>query len=202
MALLIDGYNLLHVTGIFGRDPGPGSLERSRQALLNFLAASIDPNELGQAAIVFDAPAGLPQTIDHRGLTVHYARNYADADAMLEELIAQHPTPRRLTVVSSDHRVQRAARRRKASPVDSERWYSELMARRRQRGQSAETPQKRDAVLDPVEVAYWLEQFAEPPESVRPPSLLTEQSDERSSESANPFPPGYGEDLLDENDSC
>ena len=32
----------------------------------------------------------------------------------IEELIRKESAPRRLTVVSSDHRVQRAARRRKA----------------------------------------------------------------------------------------
>ena len=31
MALVIDGYNLLHASGILGRGIGPGSLERSRR---------------------------------------------------------------------------------------------------------------------------------------------------------------------------
>jgi len=39
MALLIDGYNLLHV---FGTGRGPGGFQRSREALIGFLAASID----------------------------------------------------------------------------------------------------------------------------------------------------------------
>ncbi len=43
MALLIDGYNLMHVAGIVGRGVGPGGLERSRLALLNFLAESLEP---------------------------------------------------------------------------------------------------------------------------------------------------------------
>ena len=63
MALLIDGYNLLHATGIFGLcqeddarharrlevvHPGPSSFQRSREALLRFLAASIEPDELSR----------------------------------------------------------------------------------------------------------------------------------------------------------
>ena len=35
MPLLIDGYNLLHATGILGRGRGHGWLARSREALLN-----------------------------------------------------------------------------------------------------------------------------------------------------------------------
>ena len=59
MALLIDGYNLLNVTGIFAQ-AGPGTeLHRTRVALLNFLAASINQRERKATTIVFDA-AGAP----------------------------------------------------------------------------------------------------------------------------------------------
>jgi len=64
MSLLIDGYNLLHVTGIIGRGVGPGTLQRGRLALVNFVAESLDPEELPHTTIVFDAhdaPAGLPK---------------------------------------------------------------------------------------------------------------------------------------------
>jgi hypothetical protein len=53
MSLLIDGYNLLHVTGIVGR-AGSG-LQGSRNALLRFLAAAIEPDDLAETTIVFDA---------------------------------------------------------------------------------------------------------------------------------------------------
>ena len=46
MSLLIDGYNLLNAVGILGRGVGPGSLERSRLALLNFLAESLAAEEV------------------------------------------------------------------------------------------------------------------------------------------------------------
>lgn len=134
MAMLIDGYNLLHVTGIFGRGRGPGSLERSRNALLNFVAAAVDPAELPQTTVVFDAkdaPPGLPRTVTHRGITVHFAAEFEEADDLLEELIRTEPSPRKLLVVSSDHRVQRAAKRRRAATIDSDVWYDEAKRRRR-----------------------------------------------------------------------
>jgi predicted RNA-binding protein with PIN domain len=108
VALIIDGYNLLHVTGLFGR--GKASLEASRQALLGFLAAAVEPAELAATIVIFDAaaaPPGLPDRYVIHGIDVRFARGYESADALLEELIAAHPTPRKLTVVSSDHRVQR-----------------------------------------------------------------------------------------------
>ncbi len=210
MAVLIDGYNLLHVTGIVGRGVGPGGLHRSRQALLNFLVASLHEKELAQAVIVFDAsgaPPGLPATVDHQGLTVHYAQDYPDADTMLEFLIAKHQSPRKLTVVSSDHRIQRAAKRRKAIATDSDLWYAELLRRRRSDALQGDVPlAKPEGELDPTEVKYWTEQFAKMPADIKPakeeqePTKPTRQQDKKADDLANPFPPGYAEELLEEND--
>src|SRR5215475_9027209 len=113
MALLIDGYNLLNVTGIFGGD-GPGTaLHRTRLAFLNFLAGSFTKRERTGTTIVFDAagaPPGLPASIKHEEMTIHFARRQSNADEMIEELLEDWRSPRSLVVVSSDHRVQRAAR--------------------------------------------------------------------------------------------
>ena len=130
MSLVIDGYNLMYVAGILGRGTGPGSLQRSRLALLNFLAASLDPRELPHTTVVFDshdAPWGLPRSLQHRGITVRFAAQYEEADDLIEELIGTDSAPRRLVVVSSDHRIQRAARRRRAKAADSDVWYAELV---------------------------------------------------------------------------
>ena len=48
MALLIDGYNVLHSTGMLARNPGPGSLQRARQSLLDFLVASLSEGDRGR----------------------------------------------------------------------------------------------------------------------------------------------------------
>src|ERR1051325_11523133 len=133
MSLLIDGYNLLYASGILGRGVGPGGLERSRQALLGFLAASLEPDEISHTVIVFDAtmaPPGLPRELQHAGLKVRFAPRESTADDLIAELIKVDSSPRRLTVVSSDHQVQRAAKRRKAIAVDSDKWYAEILRRR------------------------------------------------------------------------
>jgi predicted RNA-binding protein with PIN domain len=128
MSLLIDGYNLLHAAGIFPTD-GPPTLEGARFALLDYLVTSLPAKELRRTIVVFDAahaPPGLPREIEHRGLNIRFARRGGSADELLEELIAAEPDPRHLVVVSSDHRVQRAARQRSANYVDSETWKLEL----------------------------------------------------------------------------
>ena len=205
MPLLIDGYNLLHVTGIVGHGSDLTALHRSREALLQFLAASIEPAERSQTTIVFDAagaPLGLPRTLVHDQITVEFARDYADADTMLEELIAAHKSPRSLVVVSSDHRVQRAARRRRAKAVDSDRWYAELCASRKHaRTLEVEPTLRPTATLSPREVAYWLGQFTvESKEESDDTSNRPNKKSTKKDDLANPFPPGYGEDLIDDSE--
>jgi len=185
MAFLIDGYNLLHVTDIFGA-AGPGTdLHRTRLALLNFLATSLNKRELRQTTIVFDAagaPPGLPRTISHQGMTIHFAPRHSDADEMIEELLEQHRSPKSLVVVSSDHRVQRAARHRGATFVDSAEWYAERRAAIRE-SKSAKSSAKPEGNLSPDELNYWLRQFGDVPTMEDLPG---------------PFPPGYGDDIREE----
>ena len=198
MALLIDGYNLLHVTGIVGRR-GSG-LQGSREALLRFLATAIDAAERPRTTIVFDAaeaPPGLPRTVAYEGMTIRYASEYPDADALLEELIAADHVPKSLTVVSSDHRVQRAARRRRAAFVDSDVWFAEAVRRRARRAEPAPAATRVVGPLSEAEVNYWLAEFggrrslAESDSASKPASGAP-----RDASCSSPFPPGYGEDLL------
>ena len=195
MSILIDGYNLLHVTGIFGS--GPSSFQRSREALLDFLAASIDPAEISRTTIVFDsreAPPGLPRMLKHSGLTVHFASNYESADELLEELIRGETSPRKLTVVSSDHRVQRAAKRRRATAIDSEVWHAELVRSAQRRGAEGRgaSETKPAGPLSNVEVQWWLDHFrardfVEPANEPPPPTArLPAPTSPRTSSSATP----------------
>lgn len=186
MALIIDGYNLLYAANIVGRGVGPSTLERSRTALLNFVLASVEPATIPRTIVVFDAseaPPGLPRTVDHEGITVHFASEYENADEMIEELILEDTAPKSLTVVSSDHRIQRAARRRKAKAVDSDIWHAAMVAKRNSRPQAKE-PRKPSGPSSDAEVDYWVKKFGGDDVSLPDPH--------------NPFPPGYGEDITDE----
>ena len=88
MRTLIDGYNLMHAAGVVGRGVGPGGLERSRLALLNFVVESLEPAEVPRTIVVFDAaaaPPGLPRTLEHRGLTVRFASKSGSADTARDQ---------------------------------------------------------------------------------------------------------------------
>ena len=240
MAIIIDGYNLLNATGIVGQGRGGGapglrSLGRSRLALLNFLVEALDLKDVGRTTIVFDAhdpPRGLPSTVRHRGLLVRFASEYDEADTLIEELIQADSAPRQLTVVSSDHRLHRAARRRKAKPVDSDVWFDRIVKRRRERQYTEEIPKMSRQSATPAvpllseDVDYWVDRFGgesalakvieeeladeetevldrEVPkrDGIDRPPVPTEPEDKKKAlfdEIGNPFPPGYGEDLLED----
>jgi uncharacterized protein len=159
--LLIDGYNLMYAAGIVGVGKGRGGgLERSRAALCRFVAEALTDAERSGAVVVFDAagaPPGLPDTLHFAGVKIRFAKGYADADELIEELIAADTAPRRSTVVSSDHRVQRAARRRRARAIDSDVWYETAIRNRRDAaGRAGDDAKPTASVPTDAEVAFWL----------------------------------------------
>src|SRR5690242_13106530 len=116
MPVLIDGYNLLYALGwVRGRRGGPAALEKARRHLLGLLSGAYGA-EAATVTVVFDAakaPAGVADSEIYQGVHVRYAVRHEQADDLIEEVIRQDSAPRQLTVVSDDHRLQRAARRRR-----------------------------------------------------------------------------------------
>ena len=160
--ILIDGYNLLYGAGIVGEGIDAGTLQGAREALLGWLLYSLPDNDRKRTIVVFDAhhpPPGQPSQFDHQGMAVHFARDQESADALLEEYIAANDAPRQLTVVSSDHRVQRAASRRRATAIDSDTWYRQINQQARQ-GADLEAL-KPDAPLNEIQVQQWMKFFGE-----------------------------------------
>ena len=94
-------------------------------------------------------------------------------------------------MVSSDHRIQRAARRRLAKAVDSDVWHAEMLRLRQARQEAAGTGPARPAVpLLGEEVDAWLRQFGLK-------DAGETRGDENASESDDPFPRGYADDVED-----
>ncbi len=217
MPTLIDGYNLAHASGILARNIGPGTLQRARDALIGFLRAALSDSERSATTVVFDAKAAPPDLPSEQvcdGLRVVYAVGYETADALLEVLIRADSAPRRLIVVSSDHQVQRAAKRRRATAVDSEPWFTELQRRRRERPRHKRATNEKPSPPEvEAEIDYWLKVFdgdasAEilPEESEataakrEPPAKENGKPVDPEAGIENPFPPGYGEDLLSDDE--
>lgn len=168
--LIIDGYNLMHAVGMARERYGPGGLERQRQRFLAFLVRQVPRAQRSRTTVVFDAigaPQGLPRQSFLEQIEVLFASPGEEADALIEQLIATHSAPRQVLVVSSDHRLQRAARRRRARFTDSEEFIARLarQAVSRTRRESPDPPEKRGKKLSADEVARWLAEFGPLPEA-------------------------------------
>lgn len=162
MRLLIDGYNLLHATDLFGEGELAGTLRGSREALIEFLASRLTANERKATVIVFDAadaPPGLPDSYRIAEIGVRFARGFPDADSMIESLLERKRHGKGLTVVSGDRRVQRAARSSGATWVDSTDWFADLRARWPEAAAPEERPKS-----DPGAAAEWIARFSDPTE--------------------------------------
>jgi predicted RNA-binding protein with PIN domain len=167
MRLIIDGYNLLNASSIFAAGRLGTSLQRSREALLEFLGKNLNERLRKATVVAFDAtfaPPGLPSEEIFRAILVRFARRGQEADDLIEELIASEIDPRNLLVVSSDHRLQRAARQRGASFVDSETWYSQILNAKVKSSKSGASTAKTAGSEKPddtgvAEVKRWLEEF-------------------------------------------
>jgi len=215
--LIIDGYNFLYAVG-FGQIGSPtAKLLLARDELLQFLIRYLPDSERMATVVAFDAkraPYGADATREVAGMSIRFAVQYMDADELIKELIRENPTPRRLLVVSSDHSIQVAARRRLANVMDSEAWYEQVRSRRaapysecsiaptdevqqhirkphRKRAKSSRSSDREE--LDAAKPCPTPEGS-----SPFPPGYAGGVTDEEHH--ANPFPPGYGEDIGEHDD--
>lgn len=130
IVLLVDGYNVIAPVAPPGRGRVINWLAAERQRLLERLTEHLEPAVRSRTCVIFDAkhaPPDRPSRFQHHGIEVRFATEYPEADDLLEEIILSHPTPRNLTVVSSDHRIQAVAKRRRATPFDSAAWLDGLL---------------------------------------------------------------------------
>lgn len=149
MGLVIDGYNLLHAP----MPPSLAGLEEDR--LCRLLARG---PWRGRVVVVCD---GQPKPFAPASPVPEVELLYSggrSADEVIEELIARDTAPRRLTVVSTDRQVQKAAKRRRCAAMTSEQFVTILT-----RLAATATPARPDRpVIDKLprdEVQRWLDEF-------------------------------------------
>ena len=159
---LIDGYNLLHAMGVLSGRVGPNGLEKARARLLGLLAGAF--GEGGHAVtVVFDAanaPRGAAEALEFRGIQVRFAVRQEEADDLIEELLRRDSAPRRVTVVSDDHRLHRAARRRGCRVQGCDEFLGWLDRHRRRARHSSESPEEQ-ARAPGRDAQHWLAEFAD-----------------------------------------
>lgn len=194
--LIIDGYNLMHVSRFKPTSQHEGELRRCREGLLALLASHLHRSHHRDITIVFDsenAPKHLPDHSQWQHIAVIFARNENSADDLIASMVVQHSNPKQLVVVSSDHRVQVAAKRRKATSIDSDTWLDAILEAKVNTELTSKKPKgAQDTValpkLSAKELAEFREAMSEPVEI----EVETEkEADEATIELANPFPDGY-----------
>jgi predicted RNA-binding protein with PIN domain len=149
MPFLVDGHNLIPKLGL--------RLESfdDEEALIARLQEFCRLRR-AQVEVYFDgAPPGQPPTRKAGAVTAHFVRLGSTADAAIEVRLARlGKQARNWTVVSSDGRVQNAARAVHAGVFSSEEFTRQISA-----AASQATISKRENGLSPEEVDEWLSLF-------------------------------------------
>ena len=161
MRYLIDGYNLLHAMGLLHGRVGPHALEKARLALLAHLG-SVHRAEAAAVTVVFDAAGARPGAAaedEYQRMHIRYALD-GPADDLIEDLIQREAAPRQLTIVSDDHRIQQAGRRRRCLVLGCMEYLDRMEEVRPPTAPSSEAPSK-PAAVSGEETHYWLREFAD-----------------------------------------
>lgn len=111
--------------------------------------------------LIFDGPGPRDKSdfdnID--GIEVLFAGLGSDADTVIEGKIAANTAPRSLTVVSSDNRLRKAARARRANSVKSEDFWDRLVRGLERPRRGVEEPSGKRHGLNEGETEQWLDFF-------------------------------------------
>lgn len=116
MPIVVDAYNVAHVTGVL--PPGLAGMDVPE------LVQVLPRTRFGAESVVLvcdgTPTGGAPRAEGAGRVRVTYAGGGKSADDLIAAMVQRSSAPRTLTVVSSDREVQRAARRRRCPVLSSE----------------------------------------------------------------------------------
>jgi predicted RNA-binding protein with PIN domain len=153
--LIIDGTNLLHaIYHIAGESVAVSDVGMCK-ALNEYLKLTGEKGE-----IIFDGKGPPDKTLFDNivHLEVSFAGMGTDADTIIEDKIRASTAPKGLTVVSSDRRLRKAARARKATAIKSEHFWADLQ-RQLSRKAKVEEPAAKRQGISASETKQWLDFF-------------------------------------------
>lgn len=155
MPLIIDTYNVLHVTGVLPPEFATGEPEE--------LARLIAASRFGTEAVWLVCD-GVPRGAAQVGrILIEGAGPGRTADEHIMRFLERSSAPRRVTVVTSDREIVRHARARGAETIRSEEFLAQLAedARRRRpwKPRASEPDPRRSVPLGDREVAGWMRLF-------------------------------------------
>ena len=136
MPLIVDAFNVLHMTGVLPPDlsgldvdelRGVISLSRFRHQRVTLVCDGVRPINSIEMMRANAAPSD-DMYEDHGpdNIVVDWSGPSLNADSVIETLVAQDTAPRRLVVVTSDRRLGRVVRKRRVGVMPSERFLKTL----------------------------------------------------------------------------
>jgi predicted RNA-binding protein with PIN domain len=152
---IIDGHNLLYSIQKADESPGPTSDIGLCRIIGRFLKLT---GQIGE--IIFDGTGPPDKKVfeNINNLEVFFAGLGTDTDTIIEDKIRASSAPKRLTIVSSDRRLRKAARTRKATSIKSEIFWNNVHKQLSRKRPEKEPPEKRLGLTD-GETQQWLEFF-------------------------------------------
>ena len=152
---IIDGHNLLHTIFKLEGDSGATSDVGLCRILGRYFKLTGEKGEM-----IFDG-TGPPDKggFDNiSNLEVFFAGVRSDADTVIEDKISANTAPKRLIIVSSDRRLRKAARIRKATSMKSDVFWNDVQKQLSRKRPAKEPTEKRQG-LNEGETEQWLEFF-------------------------------------------
>jgi predicted RNA-binding protein with PIN domain len=153
--IIIDGHNLLHSIYKMEEDSEVISDIGLSRIIGRYLKLTGQKGE-----IIFDGTGPRDKVIFDRvdGVEVLFAGIGTDTDTVIEGKIKTNTAPKRLMIVSSDRRLRRAARSRKATSIKSEDFWNSVQKQLSRKRPKKEPTAKRQG-LSESETKQWLEIF-------------------------------------------
>lgn len=192
LQVIIDGYNFLMTTGMMDTQVSDVELRQGRTRLLKFLATAFPAqSDRRKITVVFDSQTllKLPKSFEYQDIQVVFSKGYDTADELIIEMIQRNHVPKRLLIVSSDHEIQKSARRRKAKFIDSDRWLDHIENREKRTAAEDPADGKSDRarlLASPADQQFWIEQFSADLESEDLTSELPQLQDGNDDDLSQP----------------
>lgn len=152
---IIDGHNLLHAIPKVDESTNLISELQLCRIVDNYLKRTGNSGE-----IIFDGTGPTDKTgfDNFYRLEISFSGLNTDTDTRIEDKISASSAPKRLIIVSSDRRLQKAARARKATSLKSEKFWSNLSKQLSIKRPKKEPGEKRYG-LSESETEQWLDYF-------------------------------------------
>jgi predicted RNA-binding protein with PIN domain len=152
---IIDGHNLLHAIIKTSESAGPVTDIQLCRIIDKYLQLTSQKGEM-----IYDGTGPREKNAFENlsNLEVFFAGIRSDADTVIEDKIKADSAPKRLVIVSSDRRVRKAARTKKADSIKSEEFWKHINKQLSRKKPPREPGAKRQG-LSEGETKQWLDIF-------------------------------------------